>query len=80
LQGSRYAEKLQALLATLSLGLIQLGPLTPRLLRTLTKILKPAGHTAVVSSVSSARATGPRRLSKRPIKPTQTPQEKFFQT
>ncbi|MCV5591922.1 hypothetical protein OFN17_31325, partial [Escherichia coli] len=49
LPGSRYAEKNQALLATLSLGLLQLGPQTPRLLRTLTKIVKPAGHTAGAS-------------------------------
>ncbi|KPY80895.1 hypothetical protein ALO97_05290 [Pseudomonas syringae pv. tagetis] len=80
LPGRRYAEKHQALLATLSLGLLQLGPQTPRLLRTLTKIVKPAGHTAGVSSVSSAGARGPGRLSIRPIKPRQTRLEKFFHT
>ncbi|KTB73877.1 MULTISPECIES: dermonecrotic toxin domain-containing protein [Pseudomonas] len=80
LPGSRYAEKNQALLATLSLGLLQLGPQTPRLLRTLTKIVKPAAHTAGASLALSGGSRGSSRLGARPLKPRQTRLEKFFHT
>ncbi|RMV81091.1 hypothetical protein ALP03_02223 [Pseudomonas amygdali pv. tabaci] len=80
LPGSRYAEKNQALQATLSLGLLQLGPQTPRLLRTLTKIVKPAGHTAGASLVLSGGSRGSSHLGARPLKPRHTRLEKFFHT
>ncbi|WP_440060514.1 dermonecrotic toxin domain-containing protein [Pseudomonas syringae] len=80
LPGGRYAEKNQALLATLSLGLMQLGTQTPRLLRTLSRIVKPAGHTARVAGGSLSAPRSVARLRQRLMKPRQTRLEKFFHT
>ncbi|OUM09228.1 hypothetical protein BW686_00605 [Pseudomonas syringae] len=80
LPGSRQTEKNQALLSTLSLGLMQLGPQTPRLLRTFRKLAKPAVHKAraALRSRAVSRSITPLRLG--PIKPRQTRLEKFFHT
>ncbi|QXG29483.1 dermonecrotic toxin domain-containing protein [Pseudomonas viridiflava] len=42
LPGGRHAEKSQALLAILSLGLLHLGPRTPKLLRSMNRLIKPS--------------------------------------
>ncbi|WP_163018432.1 hypothetical protein, partial [Pseudomonas viridiflava] len=42
LPGGRQTEKSQALLALLSLGLMRLGPRTPKLLRSMNRLIKPS--------------------------------------
>ncbi|WP_024647342.1 dermonecrotic toxin domain-containing protein [Pseudomonas syringae] len=80
LPGSRYAEKNQVLLAALSMGLMQLGIQTPRLLRTLSRIVKPVGHTTRVAAGSLAGLRSINPIRQRFMKPRQTRLEKFFHT
>ncbi|WP_419247812.1 putative adhesin, partial [Pseudomonas syringae] len=80
LPGSRYAEKNQALLATLSLGLLQLTPHTPRLLRSLGRIIKPAARNTQNTAVAINRALSSQPLRRHFVTPRQTRLEKFFHT
>lgn len=79
LPGSRQAEKIQSLLATLSLGLLRIGPKTPALLRSLTRIVKPAGTTARARA-GLGGSSGIGSLFRRSIHPRKTRLEKFFHT
>ncbi|WP_024671900.1 dermonecrotic toxin domain-containing protein [Pseudomonas syringae] len=80
LPGSRYAEKNQALLATLSLGLLQLAPHTPRLLRSLGRIIKPAARNTQNTAAAINRALSSQPLRRHFVTPRQTRLEKFFHT
>ncbi|RMO96397.1 hypothetical protein ALQ33_04759 [Pseudomonas syringae pv. philadelphi] len=80
LPGSRYAEKNQALLTTLSLGLLQLAPHTPRLLRSLRRILKPAARNTPTTAMTISKAPGTQPLRRHFVPPRQTRLEKFFHT
>jgi hypothetical protein len=77
LPGSRKTEKIQSLLTTLSLGLLRIGPKTPALLRSLSRIVKPAGTTA---RAGIAAGSGLGSLFRRSIQPRKTRLEKFFHT
>lgn len=80
LPGSRYAEKNQAVLATLSLGLMHLGPRTPGLLRSMNRLVKPARQaTRIVSQVrKTLKGPGTRASTSMSGHPTQL--ETFFHT
>lgn len=80
LPGSRYAEKNQALLAKLTLGLLQLAPHTPRMLRSLNRIVKPAVSSSQTVAITLDRAFGTRPLRRQFVTPRQTRLEKFFHT
>jgi hypothetical protein len=80
LPGSRYAEKKQALLAVLSLGLLRLGPQTPRLLRSLGRIMKSGGNTARNGMAFHSSGRGLDSLFRRSMTPRQTRLERFFHT
>ncbi|MCD5995174.1 hypothetical protein KDX38_16165 [Pseudomonas sp. CDFA 602] len=80
LPGSRYPEKNQALLSALSLGLMHLGPQTPRMLRSLNRLSKPSG---IATQALEKAATTPRGISFRPtasLNPRQTRLVQFFHT
>lgn len=55
LPGHRAAERKQVFFAVLSLGLLQLGPATPRLLRVFTLLATPAKALGVVRALPSSR-------------------------
>lgn len=79
LPGARYAEKQQALLSALSLGLLQLPPATPRLANAMRKWAVPVK--AVSRAVHPATAT--RHFGNwlnRSMGPRQTRLESFFHT
>ncbi|WP_459199994.1 dermonecrotic toxin domain-containing protein [Pseudomonas tremae] len=75
LPGRRHAEKNHALLATLSLGLLQRAPQTPRMLRSLSRIAKPAASKSQAALTAIDRA-----LRRHVVNPRQTRLEKFFHT
>lgn len=80
LPGARYAEKQQALLSALSLGLLQLPPSMPRLTHALRKLatpVKPVLHPALASA-SSTRSFG--IWLNRSMHDRATRLEKFFHT
>lgn len=80
LPGARYAEKRQALLSVLSLGLLHLGPATPRLagaLRRLATPVKPVLRTAT-SLTTSTKSFG--TWLNRSMRMRNTRLEKFFYT
>ncbi|WP_256672817.1 dermonecrotic toxin domain-containing protein [Pseudomonas sp. v388] len=80
LPGSRYTEKKHALLALLSLGLLRLGPQTPRLLRSLGRIMKSGGNPTRNSVAFHSNVRGLDSLFRRSLAPRQTRLEKFFHT
>ncbi|MCD5984636.1 dermonecrotic toxin domain-containing protein [Pseudomonas sp. CDFA 610] len=80
LPGSRYPEKNQALMATLSLGLLQLGPRTPGLARSLSRLLKPARQVARPPLWLPATLSGPTRQPARSSIQRTTRLETFFHT
>lgn len=56
LPGHRAAERKQVFFAVLSLGLLQLGPATPRLLRVFTQLATPAKALGVARALPSSRS------------------------
>lgn len=80
LPGGRYAEKKQALLALLSLGLLRLGPQTPRLLRSLGRIMKSGGNASRNGLAFHGSVRGLESLFRRSMTPRQTRLERFFHT
>jgi hypothetical protein len=58
LPGHRAAERKQVFFAVLSLGLLQLGPATPRLLRVFTQLATPAKAIGVARALPSSRSFG----------------------
>jgi hypothetical protein len=58
LPGHRAAERKQVFFAVLSLGLLQLGPATPRLLRMFTQLATPAKAIGVARALPSSRSFG----------------------
>lgn len=79
LPGGRYEEKKTAILSVLSLGLLSIGPQTPRITGALGRIAKTTGKTARTGSVLKTRA-GPLTLSARGASPRKTTVERFFHT
>jgi hypothetical protein len=80
LPGGRYEEKKQAVLSVLSMGLLRIGPQTPRLVRSLGRITKPAGRTVRASGVASSNVRSWDAVFRRAANPRQTRLEKFFHT
>ncbi|QHF04740.1 hypothetical protein N015_20950 [Pseudomonas asturiensis] len=80
LPGSRYAEKNQALLATLSLALMHLGPRTPRLLRSINRLVKPARQATRMVSQVSKTFKGPSTRASASMSGRPTRLETFFHT
>lgn len=80
LPGKRDAEKNQALLSLLTLGLMQLGPQTPGLLRSLKRVMTPASRAPRTGHAVLDRARGFNSLARRSMSPRQTRLEKFFHT
>lgn len=80
LPGGRYEEKKQAVLSALSLGLLSIGPQTPRIVRSLSRVTKTAGkavRTGAEMNKGSAQLTS---LARRATPSRQTRMEKFFHT
>lgn len=80
LPGSRHEEKTQALLGALSLGLLRLGPQTPRLLRALGRVFKPGGDGLRTGRVAVHATRGAGSVFRRSLNPRRTRLEKFFHT
>jgi hypothetical protein len=80
LPGARYAEKQQALLSVLSLGLLQLPPSMPRLTNALRKLATPVNPVLrpALASASSTKSFG--TWLRRSMLQRETRFEKFFQT
>ncbi len=80
LPGSRYAEKNQALLSGLTLGLLQLGPNTPRLLGSLRRIITPAAKAAPTAAGTLEALKGWPAARSHMMVARQTRLETFFHT
>ncbi|MDF2642174.1 MAG: hypothetical protein K0R45_1446 [Pseudomonas sp.] len=80
LPGSRHDEQKQALLSALSLGLLRLGPQTPRLARSLGRILKSGGEATRAGSVAALEVRVLSSLFHRSMSARQTRLAKFFHT
>ena len=78
LPGGRGAERREVLLAILSLGLLQLGPATPRLLRTFLRVGSGARLTAAVHTAPPLRGFG--AWLQRITHPRKTVLSPFFNT
>ena len=80
LPGSRYEEKKMAILSVLSLGLLSIGPQTPRITATLGRIAKTTGKAVRAGPVLKTRAGSLAVSARRGASPRQTTVERFFHT
>lgn len=80
LPGERYEEKKDAVLSVLSLGLLSIGPRTPRITRSLSRITRAPGRAVRAGPALGADAKVLTSIARRITPPRQTRLEKFFHT
>ncbi|HEX8596426.1 MAG TPA: DUF6543 domain-containing protein [Pseudomonas sp.] len=80
LPGARYEEKRQAMLAALSLALLQLAPHTPRLLSAFKTLTYPTSTTSKVASIATRNNSNFGAFLSRSMQHPKTKIERFFDT